>query len=149
LVPVFEVGGLITPYELETLVGNAESFPRRSRLEVFVPEDVGAEVILTCREHLAALSARGILVSVRRGVPDRPRGKASASGWTPASAAERSWVMPTSAVVSATPERSSVLVAEDDPDMRRMLATLLRMAGHRVVEATDGADLLARLDPAD
>jgi CheY-like chemotaxis protein len=43
----------------------------------------------------------------------------------------------------------TVLVAEDDPDMRRMLATLLRMAGHRVVEAADGADLLARLDPCD
>jgi CheY-like chemotaxis protein len=39
-----------------------------------------------------------------------------------------------------------VLVAEDDPDMRRLIATLLRMAGHKVAEARDGMDILDRLE---
>ena len=144
-VPAFEVGWVLTAYELETLVGNAESFPRRSRLEVFVQSNIGAAAIVACRARLAALNARGIAVSVRRGAPCVRR-------HAPSSAAARRLVMPKSEVPAAAPgavARGSVLVAEDDPDMRRMLVTLLRMAGHHVVEAADGADLLARLDPAE
>ena len=39
-----------------------------------------------------------------------------------------------------------VLVAEDDPDMRRLIATLLRMAGHKVAEAHDGMEILDRIE---
>ena len=39
-----------------------------------------------------------------------------------------------------------VLVAEDDPDMRRLIAGTLRSAGHKVVEARDGMDILDRLE---
>jgi CheY-like chemotaxis protein len=44
------------------------------------------------------------------------------------------------------PRKRRVLVAEDDLDMRRLIATSLRMAGHKVVEASDGMDILDRLE---
>jgi CheY-like chemotaxis protein len=144
-VPVFEVLGRLTPYDLETLVGNVESFPRGSRLEILVQPSVGPAALVACRAHLAALGARGIVVSVRRG-------DSTARVGTPSPAGSRSQTMSISeapATAAASSPRRSVLVAEDDPDMRRLLVTLLRMTGYRVVEATDGADLLARLDPAD
>ncbi len=39
-----------------------------------------------------------------------------------------------------------VLLAEDDPDMRRLVAARLRRAGHKVAEASDGAEVLARME---
>jgi two-component system response regulator FlrC len=44
------------------------------------------------------------------------------------------------------PGKRLVLVADDDPDMRRLVATLVRMAGHRVIEASDGAQVLSRIE---
>lgn len=38
--------------------------------------------------------------------------------------------------------RGRVLLAEDDPDMRQLLARALRADGHTVVELRDGAELL-------
>jgi CheY-like chemotaxis protein len=38
-----------------------------------------------------------------------------------------------------------ILVAEDQPDLRRLLGTALRRDGHEVVEARDGAELLEAL----
>ena len=43
-------------------------------------------------------------------------------------------------------KKANVLVAEDDPDMRRLVAAVLRGAGHRVVEATDGMQILDRIE---
>ncbi len=42
--------------------------------------------------------------------------------------------------------RRSVLVADDDPEMLRLLSALLRHAGHRVVEARTGIDILDRME---
>lgn len=39
-----------------------------------------------------------------------------------------------------------ILLAEDDPQMRRLVATVLRGAGHRVVEAADGTEVLERVE---
>ncbi len=39
----------------------------------------------------------------------------------------------------------SVLLAEDDPEMRRLVSDALRGAGHRVIEAADGTALLDHL----
>jgi CheY-like chemotaxis protein len=39
----------------------------------------------------------------------------------------------------------TVLLAEDDDDLRGLVATLLRQDGHRVTEARDGRDLMAYL----
>ena len=48
--------------------------------------------------------------------------------------------------VAVGPKKANVLVAEDDPDMRRLVAAVLRAAGHRVVEATDGMQILDRIE---
>jgi CheY-like chemotaxis protein len=39
----------------------------------------------------------------------------------------------------------TVLLAEDDDDLRALVATLLRKDGHKVIEARDGRDLMAYL----
>jgi len=40
---------------------------------------------------------------------------------------------------------SRVLVAEDDPEMRRLVVESLRKDGHEVLEAADGGRMLVRL----
>ena len=45
---------------------------------------------------------------------------------------------------SAT-ERTTVLVVDDDPDVRRITASMLNQLGHRVIQAESGADALSRL----
>jgi len=42
----------------------------------------------------------------------------------------------------------TVLVADDDEDMRSLVAETLRADGHAVIEARDGAELLERLEQA-
>lgn len=42
----------------------------------------------------------------------------------------------------------SVLIVDDDPDIREVLVTVLEMRGYRVIAATDGADALAKLRQA-
>jgi CheY-like chemotaxis protein len=39
-----------------------------------------------------------------------------------------------------------ILLAEDDPQMRRLVATVLRAAGHCVVEVSDGTEVLERVE---
>jgi CheY-like chemotaxis protein len=41
-----------------------------------------------------------------------------------------------------------VLVAEDDPDVRRLVATALRIDGYSVIEARDGTDLVEHIGSA-
>lgn len=41
--------------------------------------------------------------------------------------------------------RMTVLLAENDPQVRRMLAIVLRRDGHRVIESQDGAELADEL----
>jgi DNA-binding response OmpR family regulator len=40
---------------------------------------------------------------------------------------------------------ASILIADDDTDVRRLIAGLLERAGHRVIEASDGRDALKLL----
>lgn len=40
-----------------------------------------------------------------------------------------------------------VLLAEDDDEMRRLVADALRLDGHEVIEARDGRELVARMGP--
>ena len=42
--------------------------------------------------------------------------------------------------------RRHVLVAEDDPSLRRLIATVLGEAGYEVIEAQDGNQLLAQIE---
>ena len=45
----------------------------------------------------------------------------------------------------ASPSRKTVLIVEDDDDLRRMLRTALMIAGFTVEEASDGAAALYRI----
>ena len=69
--------------------------------------------------------------------------------WLPRVAlAERGEARPVAA--RSAPQRSRVLVVEDNADAREMLAAVLRLHGHEVHEAADGADALAlaaRVEP--
>jgi CheY-like chemotaxis protein len=50
----------------------------------------------------------------------------------------------------SSPEGIAVLVADDDPDVRTMLRTLLELDGHEVIEARDGNEawrLIVELAP--
>ena len=44
------------------------------------------------------------------------------------------------------PKHRTILLVEDDPDIREGIADVLRDVGRTVVEAQDGADALAKLD---
>jgi CheY-like chemotaxis protein len=43
-------------------------------------------------------------------------------------------------------ERRRVLLAEDDYELRRLIASVLRRDGYEVVEAADGLELLAQIE---
>lgn len=45
-------------------------------------------------------------------------------------------------------ERRTILVVEDDEDLRRLFRTALMLAGYDVVEAGDGLEALLRIDQA-
>jgi CheY-like chemotaxis protein len=49
--------------------------------------------------------------------------------------------------MASSPWRS-VLVVEDDPQLRELFKTVLRAAGYAVVAVEDGADALRRLEHA-
>ena len=57
---------------------------------------------------------------------------------------EASW-WPTASVGTRKPR---VLLAEDDPDMLQMVAWMLRNENYDVIEASDGVDLLRRIQAA-
>lgn len=61
-------------------------------------------------------------------------------------AAEVSWMYGPMPVVAAAPVAARVLLGEDDPDMRRLVAAMLRGDGYRVVEAGDGAEVLEQIE---
>lgn len=45
-------------------------------------------------------------------------------------------------------ERQTILVVEDDEDLRRLFRTALALAGYDVIEAGDGLEALQRIDGA-
>ena len=45
-------------------------------------------------------------------------------------------------------ERQTILVVEDDEDLRRLFRTALALAGYDVIEAGDGLEALQRIDQA-
>lgn len=53
-----------------------------------------------------------------------------------------------SAQAERTTHSARILLAEDNPELRKLLARILRAAGYDVVEAIDGADLLDQLGSA-
>ena len=55
--------------------------------------------------------------------------------------------MPEASQPTVSPARARLLLAEDDFELRDLLASVLRADGHDVVEARDGRELLALLSP--
>jgi DNA-binding NtrC family response regulator len=51
-------------------------------------------------------------------------------------------------LATTPPRRSRILLAEDDREMRSLVAWELRKDGHEVVEAENGIELLHHLEPA-
>ena len=45
-------------------------------------------------------------------------------------------------------DRQTILVVEDDEDLRRLFRTVLALAGYDVIEAGDGLEALNRIDQA-
>ena len=138
----FEVTGRLAPYDLETLVMNAQNFPQGSRLELTVDDDASTRMLRDLRRRLAGLGARGVTVVVRRTeAPESPDGSDETRKGMDGTMSEEQ-----QHAADAQGAAPRVLVAEDDPDMRRLIATSLRMAGNKVVEATDGIDVLDRME---
>jgi len=48
--------------------------------------------------------------------------------------------------LSLEPASGHILLAEDDPDLRSLIAAMLRLNGYDVTEAVDGIDALRQLD---
>ncbi|HYR96171.1 MAG TPA: response regulator [Candidatus Binatus sp.] len=61
-------------------------------------------------------------------------------------AAEPSWMYLPIPVEEGVAGAARVLVGEDDADMRRLVAAMLRTEGYRVVEASDGAEVLEQIE---
>jgi CheY-like chemotaxis protein len=51
-----------------------------------------------------------------------------------------------SSVPSLALARRRVIVAEDDPSLRRLIVTVLQEAGHDVIEAQDGVQLMEQIE---
>ena len=49
--------------------------------------------------------------------------------------------------ISIVTKRTRVLVADDEPDFRRLVVAALREHGFEVIEASDGDELLERITP--
>jgi CheY-like chemotaxis protein len=62
--------------------------------------------------------------------------------YLPEVAAEPKRSEPPAAIQPSAPSRGRILVAEDEPTVRRLLGNLLRRAGHAVIEAENGAHAL-------
>jgi CheY-like chemotaxis protein len=57
-------------------------------------------------------------------------------------------VVPGNPRASTSPQRRRVLLAEDDPVLRRLVASVLTRDGYEVIEACDGVELLANIERA-
>jgi len=51
--------------------------------------------------------------------------------------------------MAALPEHRTILLVEDDPDIRESIADVLEAAGRTVVQAVDGLDAFAKLEHLD
>lgn len=119
-----ERSGTLTPYAIEGMLEDALWMGRGTRVEVRVGTNATAEDLGWLKGRLSGLAHRDVSVEVRRDA----RVRAPVPRLLPA------------------PRRPRVAVAEDNVEMRRLIAVTLRSDGYDVVEAGDGAELIARLE---
>jgi CheY-like chemotaxis protein len=119
-----ERSGLLAPYAIESIVEDALWMGRGTRVEVRIAQHARPDDVAWLRARLAGLARRDIDVDVRRDV----RVRAPVPRLLPA------------------PRRPRVAVAEDDVEMRHLIAATLRDDGYEVVEAGDGSELITQLE---
>jgi len=135
---VLRIAGWLTPYEAESLAMDARRLGVGTRLEITVPPGTPEPHLRAALRQLGRLGTRGIDLVIRR-----DEGGAPMSGCSTAGPVQLAFPF-------GAPDhvRARLLVADDDADMRRLVATLLRQDGYDVVEARDGIESLDRLEPA-
>jgi signal transduction histidine kinase/CheY-like chemotaxis protein len=108
-------------------------------LDVMLPDDDGFGVLEALR---ADARTRDLLVMLLSIMPDDGQGKLlGAVDYLNKPVSERLLLERIGRLLADAPA-SLVLVADDDPDVRALIAGHLRRAGHRVMEAADGAEAL-------
>jgi len=118
-----ERSGFLTAYDIECLLEDALWLGHGTTLEIQLAESVLPGELEWMQARLAGLGARGIAVAMS--LDDRA---------VPAARPDPS------------PRRPRVAVAEDNLEMRRLIAGMLRGDGYEVVEAGDGSELISRLE---
>jgi DNA-binding response OmpR family regulator len=121
-----------TPFILITAFGSDELHREARRLGAAAVFDKPFEI-----DELRAAVLR--LVPPPPGTPSAPRFNAT-------SAPRRRRTNTSSAIATSNEADSRILLAEDDDEMRALLASVLRRDGYEVFEARTGAQLLDRLD---
>lgn len=119
-----ERSGFLGAYAIEGILEDALWMGRGTRVEVRLSPDATAEDVGWLKGRLAGLALRDIAVDVRRDARVRT---------------------PVPRLLPA-PRRPRVAIAEDNVEMRRLIAATLRGDGYDVVEAGDGTELIARLE---
>jgi CheY-like chemotaxis protein len=119
-----ERSGYLTPYAIEGILEDALWMGRGARVEVRLARQALPDDVSWLRARLAGLAQRDIDVDVRRDA----RVEAPVPRLLPG------------------PRRPRVAVAEDNVEMRRLIAATLRGDGYEVVEAGDGSELITQLE---
>jgi len=119
-----ERSGFLTPYAFEGILEDALWSGRGTRVEVRVPETIAVEDLAWIKGRLSGLGSRDIAVDVRL---------------------DENVAAPVPRLLPA-PRRPRIAIAEDNVEMRRLIAATLRGDGYEVVEAGDGTELIARIE---
>lgn len=119
-----ERSGFLTAHAVEGILEDALWMGRGTRVEVRLSSNATPEDVGWLRGRLAGLAHRDVTVDVGRDA----RVRAPVPRLLPA------------------PRRPRVAVAEDNVEMRRLIAATLRGDGYDVVEAGDGPELISRLE---
>lgn len=119
-----ERSGFLTAYGVEGILEDALWMGRGTRVEVRLSSNATPGDVAWLERRLGGLAHRAITVDVRRDA----RVRAPVPRLLPA------------------PRRPRVAVAEDNVEMRRLIAATLRGDGYDVLEAGDGTELISRLE---
>ena len=119
-----ERSGFLSAYAIEGILEDALWMGRGTRVEVRLSAEAAPADVRWVRGRLSGLALRDIAIDVRRD----PRVDAPVPRLLPA------------------PRRPRVAIAEDNDEMRHLIAATLRGDGYDVVEAGDGTELIACLE---
>ena len=110
-------------------------------LDVLLPKRDGWEVLASLKRHPKLSDTPVVLVTM---VEDRQRGMAL--GATDYLTKPVDWERLREVLARHLPDRSKVMIVDDDPAVRDMLVRALEREGHSVIEARDGREALERID---